>query len=149
VSRKITRGVASILAGQEQKLFLGNLEARRDWGFAPEYVEGMWRMLQQAESQHLVFGTGETHAVQEFVEKAFAYVNRDWRDYVAIDPLYLPTKVPLLQADPSEAKRRFGWEAWVRFRELMRIMLDADWSRLACQRRKRGNATFPMGGLGG
>jgi GDPmannose 4,6-dehydratase len=115
------------MAGQHQKLFLGNLEARRDWGFAPEYVEGMWRMLQQEESQDLVFGTGETHSVQEFVEEAFGYVNLDWRDYVAIDPRYLrPTEVPLLQADPSEAKRRLGWEAQVRFKELVRIMMDAD-----------------------
>src|SRR5919106_3122166 len=127
VSRKITRGVASILAGQQQKLFLGNLEACRDWGYAPEYVEGMWRMLQQEAPQDLVFGTGETHSVQEFVEAAFGYVDLDWRDYVALDTRYLrPTEVPLLQANPSEAKRRLGWEARVRFKELVRIMLDAD-----------------------
>ena len=127
VSRKITRGVASIVAGQQQKLFLGNLEACRDWGYAPEYVEGMWRMLQQEDPQDLIFGTGETHSVQEFVEEAFGYVDLNWRDCVAIDPRYLrPTEVPLLQADPSQAKRRLGWEARVRFKELVRIMVEAD-----------------------
>jgi GDPmannose 4,6-dehydratase len=126
VSRKITRGVAAILAGRQQKLFLGNLDACRDWGYAPEYVEGMWRMLQE-EPQDMVFGTGETHSVKEFVEAAFGYVNLDWRDYVAIDPRYVrPTEVPLLQADASHAKRRLGWEVRVRFRELVRIMMDAD-----------------------
>lgn len=127
VTRKITRGVAAILAGRQQKLFLGNLDARRDWGYAPEYVEGMWLMLQQEAPCDLVFGTGETHSVLEFVEEAFGYVNLDWRDYVAEDPRYLrPTEVPLLQADPSEAKRRLGWEPGVTFRDLIRIMLDAD-----------------------
>lgn len=127
VTRKITRGVAAILAGRQQKLFLGNLDARRDWGYAPEYVEGMWLMLQQEAPCDLVFGTGETHSVLEFVEEAFGYVDLDWRDYVAEDPRYLrPTEVPLLQADPSEAKRRLGWEPGVTFRDLIRIMLDAD-----------------------
>jgi GDPmannose 4,6-dehydratase len=127
VSRKITRAAAGILAGKQKKLFLGNLEARRDWGYAPEYVEGMWLMLQQEAPEDLVFGTGETHSVKEFVEEAFGYVNLDWREFVAVDPRYLrPTEVPLLQADPAEAKRRLGWEARVTFRELVRIMLDAD-----------------------
>jgi len=127
VSRKITRAVAAILLGKQEKLFLGNLEARRDWGYAPEYVEGMWLMLQHNEPLDLVFGTGEAHSVKEFLEEAFGYVNLDWEEYVAIDPRYLrPTEVPLLQADPSEAKRRIGWEAKVTFRELVRIMVDAD-----------------------
>jgi len=127
VTRKITRGIAAILAGQQQKLFLGNLDTRRDWGYAPEYVEGMWRMLQQEEPQDLVFGTGETQSVKEFVKEAFGYVDLDWRDYVAIDPRYLrPTEVALLQADPSQAKRRLGWEARVRFKELVRLMMDVD-----------------------
>ncbi|MDD5558667.1 GDP-mannose 4,6-dehydratase [Candidatus Methylomirabilis sp.] len=127
VSRKITRAVSAILAGRQQKLFLGNLDARRDWGYAPEYVEGMWLMLQQKAPCDLVFGTGETHSVLEFVEEAFGYVNLDWREYVAEDPRYLrPTEVPLLRADPSEAKRRLGWEPGVRFRDLVRIMMDAD-----------------------
>ena len=126
-TRKITRAVSAILAGRQAKLFLGNLEARRDWGFAPEYVEGMWLMLQQEAPCDLVFGTGETHSVLEFVEEAFGYVNLDWRDYVAEDPRYRrPTEVPLLQADPSEAKRRLGWQPTVTFRDLVRIMMDAD-----------------------
>lgn len=127
VSRKITRAVAQIVAGRQRKLFLGNLEARRDWGYAPEYVEGMWLMLQQDEPRDLVFGTGETHSVKEFVEESFAYMNLDWHDYVEVDPRYLrPTEVQFLQAEPSEAKRRLGWEARVRFRDLVRIMMDAD-----------------------
>lgn len=127
VTRKITRGVAGILSGHQQKLFLGNLEARRDWGYAPEYVEGMWLMLQQEEPQDMIFGTGETHSVEEFVAEAFSYVNLDWRKYVAVDPRYLrPIEVELLQADPSEAKRRLGWKARVGFQELVRIMVDAD-----------------------
>jgi GDPmannose 4,6-dehydratase len=125
--RKITRGVATIVAGQQQKLFLGNLEAQRDWGYTPEYVEGMWRMLQEEQSQDLVFGTGDTHSVQEFVEEVFNYVNPDWCDYVVVDPRYFrATEAPVLQADASEAKRRLGWEAAVRFGDLVRIMVDAD-----------------------
>jgi GDPmannose 4,6-dehydratase len=127
VSHKITRAVAAILAGRQKKLYLGNLDAKRDWGYAPEYVEGMILMLQHGTPDDLVFGTGETHSVREFVEEAFGYVDRDWRDYVEIDPRYLrPTEVPLLQGDPAEAKRRLGWEARVKFRDLVRIMMDAD-----------------------
>jgi GDPmannose 4,6-dehydratase len=149
-SRKITRGVSSILAGQHEKLFLGNLDARSDWGYAPEYVEGMWRMLQQEESQDLVFGTGETHSVQEFVEEAFGYVNLDWRDYVAIDPRYLhPTEVPLLQANASDSKRRLGWEARGRFKELVRIMMKADLEAPGYPRQGKGSTALPMGDSGG
>ena len=127
VSRKITRAVAAILAGRQKKLFLGNLDARRDWGYAPEYMEAMWLMLQQETSEDLVFGTGETHSVREFVEEVFGYVNLDWREYVTVDTRYFrPTEVSCLQADPSEAKRRLGWEGRVSFRDLVRIMVDAD-----------------------
>src|SRR6266478_5219332 len=99
VTRKISRAVARIKYGLDSALYLGNLDARRDWGYAPEYVEGMWLMLQQESPQDLVFGTGETHSVREFVEQAFTYVNRDWRDYVAFDPRYFrPTEVEHLQA---------------------------------------------------
>jgi GDPmannose 4,6-dehydratase len=127
VSRKITRAVADILAGRQQKLYLGNLDACRDWGFAPEYVEGMWLMLQQDTAQDLVFGTGETHSVREFVDEAFRYVNLDWRDFVALDARYLrPTEVPLLRADPSMVRRQLGWQARITFRELVHIMMDAD-----------------------
>jgi GDPmannose 4,6-dehydratase len=131
VSRKITRAVAAILAGRQKQLFLGNLDSRRDWGYAPEYVEGMWLMLQQERPQDLVFGTGETHSVQECLEEAFSYVNLDWQEYVMIDPHYLrPTEVALLHADPSAVKRQLGWEAQVTFRDLVRIMVDADLEEL-------------------
>ncbi len=127
VSRKITRALAEILAGRQKKLFLGNLDARRDWGYAPEYVEGMWLMLQQDQPVDLVFGTGESHSVREFVEEAFGYVNLDWRHHVEIDPRYFrPMDVDLLQADSSEARRRLGWEPRVTFRDLVKIMVDAD-----------------------
>jgi GDPmannose 4,6-dehydratase len=127
VSRKITRAAASIRAGRQQKLFLGNLEARRDWGYAPEYVEGMWLMLQHEAPGDLVFGTGESHSVREFVQEAFSYVGLDWRQHVEVDPRYFrPTEVSLLQADASEAKRRLGWQPRVGFRDLVKIMADAD-----------------------
>jgi GDPmannose 4,6-dehydratase len=127
VSRKITRALAAIRAGRQQKLFLGNLDARRDWGFAPEYVEGMWLLLQQDAPQNFVFGTGEAHSVREFVTEAFAYVNLDWRDYVAVDARYVrPTEVMLLQADASAVKRKLGWEPRVAFADLVKIMVDAD-----------------------
>ena len=127
VSRKITQAVAAIVAGKQTQLFLGNLEARRDWGFAPEYVEAMWQMLQTDAPLDLVVGTGECHTVREFVEAAFAYVKLDWRQYVKIDERYFrPTEVPELLADASEAKRRLGWSARVRFADLVKIMMDAD-----------------------
>ncbi len=127
VSRKITRAVAAILAGRQHKLFLGNLDARRDWGYAPEFVEAMWLMLQQEEPADLVFGTGEAHSVREFLEEAFGYVDRDWRQYVEVDSRYFrPTEVAFLLADPSEAKRRLGWDTRILFRQLVRIMMDAD-----------------------
>jgi len=127
VSRKITRAVAAILAGRQRKLYLGNLEARRDWGYAPEYVEAMWRMLQQERPGDYVIGTGEAHSVREFVEEAFGYAGLDWREHVEIDPRYLrPLEVDSLVADASRARRELGWEPQVTFRELVRIMVDAD-----------------------
>ncbi|MBI3615718.1 MAG: GDP-mannose 4,6-dehydratase [Candidatus Omnitrophica bacterium] len=127
VSRKICRAVARIVAGQQKKLFLGNLDAHRDWGFAPEYVEGMWLMLQQNSARDLVFGTGVAHLVREFLEEAFLHVNLKWQNYVEIDPRYFrPTEVPLLQADPSEAKRHLQWQATVTFKELVKIMVGAE-----------------------
>ena len=127
VTRKITRAVAHIKEGLQKKLFLGNLDSRRDWGYAPEYVEGMWRMLQHDAPDDYVIATGETHSVQEFLEEAFAYVGLDWRDHVGIDPRYYrPAEVDLLIGDASKAKRVLGWEPRVRFRDLVRIMVDAD-----------------------
>ncbi len=146
VSRKITRALAAILAGRQKRLFLGNLEARRDWGYAPEYVEGMWLMLQQDEPSDLVFGTGESHSVREFVEEAFGYVELDWRQYVEVDPRYFrPTEVELLQANPSEAKRRLGWEAKVPFGDLVRIMVDADMEALGLGAPNQGKSVFANG----
>ena len=127
VTRKVTRAVAAILAGKQQQLFLGNLDARRDWGYAPEYVEAMWLMLQQDAPEDFVIGTGEAHTVREFLDEAFGYVNLDWRNYVAIDPRYYrPTEVDFLLADASRAQQRLGWTPSVRFHELVRIMVDAD-----------------------
>ena len=127
VTRKITRAVAAIKLGHQRELVLGNLEARRDWGYAPEYVEAMWRILQQDDGDDFVIATGETHSVREFAEAAFAHVNLDWKDYVKHDDRYeRPSEVDLLIGDPAKAKKVLGWEAKVRFSELVRIMVDAD-----------------------
>jgi len=127
VTRKITRAVSRIKAGQQKKLYLGNLEAKRDWGYAPEYVEAMWSMLQQDEPYDIVIGTGEAHTVREFVEEAFGYVDLDYQDYVEIDPRYFrPTEVNHLEADSSKAKRILNWDPKVRYYDLVRIMMDAD-----------------------
>jgi len=127
VTRKITRAVASILAGKQAYLYLGNLDSKRDWGYAPEYVECMWEMLQQDSPVDLVIGTGESHSVREFLEEAFEYVGLDFEDYVRIDPKYFrPTEVDYLMADASKAKEMLNWKPKVRFQELVRIMVDAD-----------------------
>ena len=127
VTRKITRAVARIKAGLQDKLFLGNLDAKRDWGYAPDYVEAMWLMMQHDEPLDLVIATGEAHSVREFAEKAFAHVDLDWEQYTAVDPNYFrPAEVEDLQGDPSKAKEILGWEPKVRFEELVRIMVDAD-----------------------
>ena len=127
VTRKITRAVAAIVAGKQEHLYLGNLEAKRDWGYAPEYVEAMWLMLQQDEPQDFVIGTGETHSVREFLDEAFGYVELDWRDHVRIDPRYYrPTEVDYLLADASKARAQLGWAPRVHFKELVQIMMDAD-----------------------
>jgi len=127
VTRKITRAIGNIIAGKQKKLYLGNLKAKRDWGYAPEYVEAMWLMLQQERPDDYVIGTGEAHSVQEFLEEAFAYVDLDWQEYVEIDPRYFrPTEVELLLADSSKARKELGWEPKITFKELVRIMVDAD-----------------------
>ncbi len=131
VTRKITRAVAAIKQGRQKDLYLGNLEAKRDWGYAPEYVEAMWLMLQQEVSDDYVVATGETHTIREFLEHAFGHVNLDWQDYVKHDPRYeRPAEVELLVGDASKAKRQIGWEPKVRFAELVRIMVDADLAAL-------------------
>jgi len=131
VTRKITRGLARIKFGIENKLYLGNLEARRDWGYAPEFVEAMWLMLQHDQPEDFVIATGESHSVKEFLEEAFAYANLDWHEYVEIDPRYFrPTEVEFLQGDARKAKQKLGWEPKVTFKELVRIMVDADMREL-------------------
>jgi GDPmannose 4,6-dehydratase len=127
VTRKITRAVAHILAGRQETLYLGTLQTSRDWGYAPEYVEGMWRILQQDAAEDFVLGTGECHSVEEFVAEAFGYVGLDWRDFVETDPRYVrPAEVDVLLADASKARTKLGWETKIDFRELVRIMVDAD-----------------------
>ncbi len=127
VSRKITRAVARIKAGLQDKIYLGNLEARRDWGYAPEYVEAMWRMMQADRPDDFVVATGETHTVREFVEQAFERVGLDWEKHVEIDKRYFrPTEVDTLQGDASKAERILGWKPAVRFHQLIRLMVEAD-----------------------
>jgi GDPmannose 4,6-dehydratase len=127
VTRKVTRAVARIAAGIQKELFLGNLDAQRDWGYAPEYVEAMWLMLQQPAPLDVVIATGESHSVREFVELAFAMAGMDWEPLVRIDPdYYRPAEVDHLSGDASKAKRVLGWEPKVRFEELVRMMVDAD-----------------------
>jgi GDPmannose 4,6-dehydratase len=131
VTRKITRAIARIKAGLQDKLYLGNLDAKRDWGYAKDYVEAMWLMLQQDKPDDYVIATGETHTVREFCEKAFAHAGLNWQDYVAFDAAYLrPAEVDLLIGDASKAKKQLGWEPAVKFDELVRIMVDADTKQL-------------------
>ena len=131
VTRKITRAVGAILRGEQNELSLGNLEAKRDWGFARDYMDGAWRMLQVDEPDDFVLATGETHSVQEFLDEAFGHAELDWREYVTIDERYFrPAEVDLLIGDYSKAKEKLGWEPTVRFHELVRIMVDADRERV-------------------
>jgi GDPmannose 4,6-dehydratase len=135
VTRKITRAVAAIRAGLQDKLYMGNLDARRDWGYAPEYVEAMWRMLQQETADDYVIATGETHSVREFLEEAFAYVGLDWREHVEVDPRYFrPSEVDLLVGDAGKAKKALGWQPTVGFQALVRLMVDADLAALDSKR---------------
>jgi GDPmannose 4,6-dehydratase len=127
VTRKITRALAAIKAGKEMDLFLGNLEARRDWGYAPDYIAAMWKMIQQESADDFVISTGEAHSVREFLDEAFGYLDMDWKEYVRIDPRYFrPTEVDYLLGDSSKARRALQWEPRVFFRDLVRIMVDAD-----------------------
>ncbi len=127
VTRKITRAVANIVAGKQKKLYLGNLNAKRDWGFSPEYVEVMWKMLQQDKPDDYVIGTGESHSVRDFVKAVFDYVGLNWKKYVEIDPRYFrPTEVESLIADTQKARKRLGWKHRVTFEDLAKIMVDAD-----------------------
>ncbi|MGH7508313.1 MAG: GDP-mannose 4,6-dehydratase [Gemmatimonadales bacterium] len=135
VTRKVTDGVARIKLGMARELRLGNLDARRDWGFAGDYVDAMWRMLQQPEPQDYVIGTGRTHSVRELVEAAFGHVGLDWSQHVVTDPRYMrPAEVDVLQADPSKARKELGWSPKVGFEELIGMMVDADLDRLRTRR---------------
>jgi GDPmannose 4,6-dehydratase len=134
VTRKITRAVARIRSGLQDKLFLGNLDAKRDWGYAPDYTDAMWRMLQAGEPEDFVIATGETHSVREFLELAFEHAGLDWEPHVEIDPRYFrPSEVDELLGDAAKAKAKLGWEATVGFEELTRIMVDADVAALEDQ----------------
>jgi GDPmannose 4,6-dehydratase len=148
VTRKITRAIAEILAGRQRYLYLGNLEAKRDWGYAPEYVEAMWLMLQQDKPDDFVLGTGECKSVKEFLEEAFKYVGLDWEEYVRIDPRYFrPTEAELLLADSGKAKAKLGWEPKVTFEELVRIMMDADMEAVGLTPLGGGRAALTRHGL--
>jgi GDPmannose 4,6-dehydratase len=134
VTRKITRAVGAILRGEQSELKLGNLDARRDWGYARDYMEGAWQMLRADEPDDYVLATGETHSVEEFLEEAFTYAGLDWHDYVKIDPRYFrPSEVDVLIGDYSKAREKLGWEPTVRFDELVRMMVDADRERSATE----------------
>jgi GDPmannose 4,6-dehydratase len=127
VTRKITRAIARIVEGTQQKLYLGNLDSKRDWGYAKDYVRAMWLMLQQDQPDDYVVATGETYEIKEFLDIAFGHVNLDWHDYVAFDPRYLrPAEVDLLIGDPTKAKEKLGWSPSVTFEELVKLMVNAD-----------------------
>jgi len=130
VTRKIARGVARIKSGKEKLLYLGNLKAKRDWGYAGDYMDAIWRMLQQAAPDDYVIATGENHSVQEFVEEAFSYAGLDWKKHVKIDPKYFrPAEVDALLGDASKARKKLGWEPKVTFKELVKMMVDAEMER--------------------
>jgi len=142
VTRKITRAVAHILGGLQKKLYLGNLDAKRDWGYAKEYVEAMWLMLQQEQPDDYVVATNETHSVREFLELAFAHTGLKWEKHVEIDPNYFrPAEVELLIGDYSKAKRVLGWEPKTKFTDLVKLMVDADVQKLRDHREGRVKVT--------
>lgn len=146
VTRKITRAATRIKMGLQERLYLGNLSAQRDWGYAKEYVEGMWRMLQQDTPDDYVVATGETHSVKEFCEAAFGELDLDWREYVSHDDRYeRPAEVELLIGDPTKAREQLDWEPKVRFKELVNIMVQAD-LRLAAHERAITDAGIESGG---
>ena len=127
VTRKVTRAVSRIVAGKQKKLYMGNLDSKRDWGYAKDYVQAMWLMLQQQEADDYVVATGETHSIREFLELAFGYVNLNWQEYVEFDERYLrPSEVDLLIGDPAKAKQKLGWQPTVSFEQLVNLMVEAD-----------------------
>jgi GDPmannose 4,6-dehydratase len=141
VTRKITRAVARIVAGHQKKLYMGNLDAKRDWGYAKDYVRAMWLMLQQDQPDDYVVATGETHSIHEFLDIAFGRVNLDWHDYVEFDARYLrPAEVDLLIGDPAKAKKLLNWEPSVTFEELVHLMVDADLQALGISTSENGES---------
>lgn len=147
VTRKITRAIANIIAGKQDKLYLGNLDAKRDWGYAPEYIEAMWLMMQQPQADDYVIATGENHSVREFLDETFGLLGLNWQDFVEIDPRYFrPSEVDNLLGDISKAKQAFGWQPKTNFKELAKIMVEADlediignnWREAAEQFAKKG-----------
>jgi GDPmannose 4,6-dehydratase len=151
VSRKITRAATRIKLGLQQKLYMGNLDARRDWGYARDYVEAMWLMMQADEPDDYVIATGETHSVREFLEEAFGYLGLDWEKYVEIDPRYFrPAEVDLLLGDPTKARTILGWEPKVSFKDLVKIMVDSDLKLAEREQRARQHegALATTGGWG-
>ncbi|MBF2035573.1 MAG: GDP-mannose 4,6-dehydratase [Leptolyngbyaceae cyanobacterium T60_A2020_046] len=143
VTRKITRAVARIVADKQKKIYLGNLDAKRDWGYAKDYVRAMWLMLQQDQPDDYVVATGETHSVEEFLSVAFGHVNLNWRDYVEFDPRYLrPAEVDLLIGDPTKARQKLGWEPSITFEALVKLMVEADLAAIGISHSAgNGNAT--------
>jgi len=134
LTRKVTRAIANILAGKQKALYLGNLDAKRDWGYTPEYVEAMWKILQLGEPEDFVIGTGEAHSVKEFVEKTFSYVDLRFEKHVEIDSTYFrPTETEELVADPRKAKKKIGWAPKIKFKDLMKIMVDADMRKVGLE----------------
>jgi GDPmannose 4,6-dehydratase len=146
VTRKITRALARIAAGKQKDLYLGNLDSKRDWGYAKDYVEAMWLMLQQPEGDDYVVATGETHTVREFLEEAFGLVGLQYEKYVKLDDRYLrPTEVDLLIGDASKAQKKLGWSPKVKFKELVRLMLVADLQEEGLDPARFGLAKLPEG----
>jgi GDPmannose 4,6-dehydratase len=144
VTRKITRAVAKIVAGKQKKIYMGNLDAKRDWGYAKDYVRAMWLMLQKDQPDDYVIATGETHSVREFLEKAFGYVNLNWENHVEFDDRYLrPAEVDLLIGDPTKAKEKLGWQPSVTFDELVALMVEADLQALGHTSPNGNGVTLP------
>jgi GDPmannose 4,6-dehydratase len=144
VTRKITRAVARIVAGKQKNIFMGNLDSKRDWGYAKDYVKAMWLMLQQEQPDDYVVATGETHSVREFLELAFGCVNLDWQNYVEFDQRYLrPAEVDLLIGDPTKAQQKLGWQPSVTFPELVSLMVEADLQAVGCTSPNGNGLKYP------
>ncbi|MEH2297521.1 GDP-mannose 4,6-dehydratase [Nostoc sp.] len=144
VTRKITRAVAGIVAGKQKKIYMGNLDAKRDWGYAKDYVKAMWLMLQKDQPEDYVISTGETHSVREFLELAFSYVNLNWQDYVEFDERYLrPSEVELLIGDSTKARQKLGWTPSITFEELVSLMVEADLQALGHTSPNGNGSQFP------